>query len=115
MKYLKVIGILLLVMTVLSFLLVLIVPNYYMHSAILFLISYGLLGYLVRNWKYPYFSGYMIACFIVIANTIFGDVILDIPLLFTPDIGFWSFIFAIALTMLSVFSCRKFEFGGDVA
>ncbi|MDI7742913.1 hypothetical protein QMK38_12945 [Lysinibacillus fusiformis] len=115
MKYVKVIGILLLVMTVLSFLLVIIIPNYYMHSAILFLISYGLLGFLVRNWKYPYFSGYMTACLIVIANTIFGDVILDIPLLFTPDIGFWSFIFAITLTMLSVFSFRKFDIGGEAA
>lgn len=115
MKYVKVIGILLLVMTVLSFLLVIIIPNYYMHSAILFIISYGLLGFLVRNWKYPYFSGYMVACLIVIANTIFGDVILDIPLLFTPDVGFWSFIFAIALTMVSVFLCRKFDFGGDAA
>lgn len=114
MKYIKVIGILLLVMSILSFLLIFIIPNYYMHSSILFLISYGLLGFLVREWKYPYFSGYMIACFLVISNTIFGDVLLGIPLLFTPNIGFWSFIFAISLTMLSIFSFKKMNIGGDV-
>lgn len=115
MKYIKVIGILLLVMTVLSFVLIFIIPNYYMHSSVIFLISYGLLGFFVYQWRYPYFSGYMIACFLVIANTIFGDLVLGIPLLFTPDIGFWSFIFAITLTMISIFSFRKLNFGGDVA
>lgn len=115
MKYLKVVGIILIVMTFLSFILILIIPNFFVHSLILFLVSYGLLGYLVRQWVYPYFSGYIIACALVIANTIFGDLILGIALLFTPEIVFWSFISSLTVTMLSVFAFRKIKVGGDVA
>lgn len=115
MNYLKVVGIILIVMTVLSFVLVFFIPNYFIHSLILFIVSYGLLGYLVREWDYPYFSGYMIACALVISNTLYGDLVLDIPLLFTPEIGFWSFVFSTTVTMLSVFSFRKFINGGEVA
>lgn len=114
MKYIKVMGIILIVMTFLSFILTLIIPNFLVHSLLIFLVSYGLLGYLVRQWAYPYFSGYIIACTLVILNTIFGNLILGIPLLFTPEIVFWSFVFAISVTMLSVYSFRKIKFGGEV-
>lgn len=115
MKYLKVIGIVFLIMTVLSFILVLLIPNYFYHSLILFFVSYGLVGYLVRKWKFPYFSGYMIACALVIANTIFGEVVMEVPLMFNPEIGFWSFVMAATLTFISVFLSRKIELRGEVA
>ena len=114
MKYIKVLGIILIVMTFLSFILTLIIPNFVFHSLIIFLVCYGLMGYLVRQWVYPYFSGYIIACTLVILNTIFGNLILGIPLLFTPEIVFWSFIFGISVTIISVFSFRKIKFGGEV-
>ncbi|MFC4410826.1 hypothetical protein ACFOZY_10405 [Chungangia koreensis] len=115
MNYLKVIGIVFLMMTALSFLLVIIIPNYFVHSLILFFITYGVVGFLVRKWKYPYFSGYMIACSLAIANTLFGEFVIGIPLMFTPDIGFWSFIFATSLTLASIFIARKIEYRGEVA
>lgn len=115
MNYLKVIGFVFLIMTVLSFLLVIVIPDYFIHSLILFFITYGLVGFLVRKWSYPYFAGYMIACALTIANTLFGEFVMGIPLMFAPDIGFWSFIFATTLTLASVCVSRKVEYRGEVA
>lgn len=109
MKYVQVLGIVILTMITTSFLLVIVIPDFMMHTVIVFLLTYGLLGYLLRAVKFPYFATYMLACALVIINALFSQLFFEIPILFEPDITFFSFLSASAAALASVFVFRKIE------
>lgn len=109
MKYVQVLGIVTIAMIVFSFILVLFIPHYLIHSIIVMFVSYGLLGYLSRSFHFPYFTAYMLACVLVVINILFSHFFFEIPLLFEPDIALFSFVNAGAIALVSVFIFRKFE------
>lgn len=109
MKYVQVLGIVILAMVSTSFLLVLVIPDFLVHTVVVFLLTYCLLGYLTRAVRFPYFAGYMLACTLVIINALFSQLFFKIPLLFEPDITFFSFLSAGMVTLASVFVFRKIE------
>ncbi|MCM3708963.1 hypothetical protein [Sporosarcina luteola] len=109
MKYVQVLGIVTISMIVFSFIMVLVIPHYLIHSIIVMVFSYGLLGYLSRSFHFPYFTAYMLACALVVINILFSHFFFEIPLLFEPDIAFFSFINACAIVIASVFIFRKIE------
>ena len=109
MKYVQVLGIVTIAMIIFSFVMVLVVPHYLIHSIIVMVFSYGLLGFLSRSFHFPYFSAYMLACALVVINILFSHFIFGIPLLFEPDIALFSFVNAGAIVLASVFIFRKIE------
>lgn len=102
-------GIVILTMITISFLLVVIIPDFLLHTIVVFILSYSLLGYLMRAVTFPYFAAYMMACTLVIINALFSQLFFGIPLLFEPDITFFSFLTASIIALTSVFIFRKIE------
>ena len=109
MKYVQVLGIVILAMVTTSFFLVLIIPDFLLHTIVVFLLTYCLLGYLMRAVRFPYFAAYMMACTLVIINALFSQLLIGIPLLFEPDITFFSFLTASIIALISVFIFRKID------
>lgn len=109
MRNLQVLGIVILMMIISSVLLVVIIPDFFVHTIVILLLSYGLLGYLMRKARFPYFATYMLACTLVIVNALFSQFVFEIPLLFEPDISFFSFVSASGIALASVFVFRKIE------
>jgi len=109
MKYIQVLGIVTVAMIAFSFVMVLAIPNFLVHSTVVMIFSYGLLGYLTRTFHFPYFSAYMLACTLVVFNTLFAQFFYGLPMLFEPDIALFSFVNATVIAIVSVFIFRKVE------
>lgn len=109
MKYIQVLGIVTVSMILFSFIFVLVIPDFLIHSTIVMIFSYGLLGYLSRSFHFPYFAAYMLACVLVVINILFSQFFFGLPMLFEPDIALFSFVNAGAITIASVFIFRKIE------
>ena len=109
MKYVQVLGIVTIAMIVCSFVMVFIIPDFLIHSFIVMIITYGLLGYLSKSFHFPYFAAYMLACALVVINILFSHFFIGLPMLFEPDIAVFSFVNAGAIAIASVFIFRKVD------
>ncbi|MBD7984756.1 hypothetical protein H9649_09195 [Sporosarcina sp. Sa2YVA2] len=109
MKYIQVLGIVMFAMIGFSFLMVLAIPNFLLHSTIVMIFTYGLLGYLSRSFLFPYFSAYMLACALVVFNILFSQFFYGLPMLFEPDIALFSFVTATMIAIVGVYIFRKLE------
>ncbi|MFC5604191.1 hypothetical protein [Sporosarcina koreensis] len=109
MKYVQVLGIVTIAMIVISFVMVFVIPDFFIHSIIVMLFSYGLLGYLTKSFHFPYFAAYMLACALVVINILISHFFIGLPMLFEPDIALFSFVNATAIAIASVFIFRKVD------
>ncbi|MBW9235538.1 hypothetical protein JQK62_25765, partial [Leptospira santarosai] len=71
MNILRIIGMALIVMVGLGFLLVPVIPNFIIHSIVLSIIVYSLVGILSLKSDFPYYIGYMSSFCLVTLNQLF--------------------------------------------
>lgn len=103
MNILRIIGIALIVMVGLGFLLVPVIPNFIIHSIVLSIIVYSLVGILSLKSDFPYYIGYMASFCLVTLNQLFYHFILNVPVLFDPVTIFSSYLPALLIVLITVF------------
>lgn len=103
MNILRIIGIALIVMVGLGFLLVPVIPNFIIHSIVLSIIVYSLVGILSLKSDFPYYIGYMASFCLVTLNQLFYHFILNVPVLFDPITIFSSYLPALLIVLITVF------------
>ncbi|PUB16774.1 hypothetical protein [Paenisporosarcina sp. OV554] len=103
MNILRIIGIALIVMVGLGFLLVPVIPNFIIHSIVLSIIVYSLVGILSLKSDFPYYMGYMASFCLVTLNQLFYHFILNVPVLFDPVTIFSSYLPALLIVLITVF------------
>ena len=109
MKYVQVFGIVTIAMIVFSFIMVLVIPNFLIHSTIVMIFSYGLLGYLASIISFSILYRLHVGMCIGRHQYTIFPFLLRIPMLFEPDIALFSFVNATAIAIASVFIFRKVE------
>lgn len=103
MNILRIIGMALIVMVGLGFLLVPVIPNFIIHSIVLSIIVYTLVGILSLKSDFPYYIGYMSSFCLVTLNQLFYHFILNVPVLYDPVTIFSSYLPALLIVLITVF------------
>jgi len=103
MNILRIIGIALIVMVGLGFILVPIIPDFIVHSIVISIIVYSLVGVLSLKSEFPYYIGYMASFCLVTLNQLFYHFILNVPVLFDPVTIFSSYLPALLIVLITVF------------
>ena len=103
MNILRIIGIAIIVMVGFGFLLVPVIPNFIIHSIVLSIIVYSLVGILSLKSDFPYYIGYMTSFCLVTLNQLFYHFILNVPVLFDPVIIFSSYLPALLIVLITVY------------
>lgn len=103
MNILRIIGIALIVLVGLGFLLVPVIPNFIIHSIVLSIIVYSLVGILSLKSDFPYYIGYMSSFCLVTLNQLFYHFILNVPVLYDPVTIFSSYLPALLIVLITVF------------